>query len=158
MCKFPLSQQSHFREFTFTHNTHVCIHTEIHICEMKYAILSVIANNQILLLYRYKIRMKEPLCTDQEKSILNYSDNKKCLIYTVQLFMQKRRENKYMLICPKKLWRATENLMSGYLWRELRGIEWIGNRFGSEPVHYIPLSLIFESYDYILKIKFKTIS
>ena len=63
-----------------------------------------------------------------------------------------------MLICPKKLWRATENLMSGYLWRELRGIEWIGNRFGSEPVHYIPLSLIFESYDYILKIKFKTIS
>lgn len=102
--------------------------------------------------------MKEPLCTDQEKSILSYSDYKKCLIRIMLLFMQKRRENIYLLICPKKLWRATENLMSGYLWRELGGIEWIGNRFGSEPVHYIPLSLIFESYGYILKIKFKMIS
>ena len=41
---------------------------------------------------------------------------------------------------------------------EWGGTEWIGNRFGSEPVHYIPLSLIFESYDYILKIKLKMVS
>lgn len=74
-------------------------------------------------------------------------------MYCATFPVERERENMYLylLICCK-------NLMSGNLSGELRGTEWMGNRFGSEPVRYITLSLIFESFGYIFKIKLKMIS
>lgn len=61
------------------------------------------------------------------------------------LCVERERENiyLYLLICLKKLQRATGESNEWLPDRGMLGIEWMGYSIGSKPVHHIPLSLIF---------------